>query len=312
MKQFVLPKTALIALGLSGLLAACSDTERLSQPTDHTLIGKIWDVQAKAFIETDDVIERLKNTEYLLLGEKHDNPAHHEHQSWFIRQLDQLGCDASVAFEMIDLQQGQQLAQHTVHTTSQLIALLQPDDPGWDYQRYYRDVFAATIKAGYPVVAANLRRDRLVRYAMNDEYPLPMGYRELLEQVPFNAQQTDHLMQEIRESHCNMMPEESLPTMVRAQRLRDVVMAVSLRHSQSSVKVLIAGSGHVRNDRGVPIYLESNKSILSVGFTEIDPTRNNIEDYLSPETDNALPFDIVWFTPRIERGDPCEQFKQTK
>lgn len=303
MKRFILPKTALIALGLSGLLTACSDTERLSQAADHALVGKIWDVQAKAFIDTDDVIERLKNTEYLLLGEKHDNPVHHEHQSWFIRQLDQLGRDASVAFEMIDLQQGQRLAQHSVLTTSQLVALLQPDDPGWDYQRFYRDVFAATLKAGYPVVAANLRRDRLVSYAMNDEYPLPKEYRELLEQVPFNEQQTDYLMQEIRESHCNMMPEESLPTMVRAQRLRDVVMAVSLRHSQSSVKVLIAGSGHVRNDRGVPIYLDREAKILSVGFIEVIPKSQNVDDY-------SLPFDIAWFTTMVDRGNPCEAFQR--
>jgi uncharacterized iron-regulated protein len=310
MKRFILPKTALIALGLSGLLTACSDTGRLSQPADHALVGKIWDVQAKAFIETDDVIERLKNTEYLLLGEKHDNPVHHEHQSWFIRQLDQLGRDASVAFEMIDLQQGQRLAQHSVLTTSQLIALLQPDDPGWDYQRYYHDVFAATLAAGYPVLAANLRRQQLIRYVTQKQDNISGEFRTLLDEIPLSKQQQDELQKEIRDSHCNMMPEERLPMMVRAQRLRDVVMATSLRRSQTPVKVLIAGSGHVRNDRGVPIYLERDANILSVGFIEVDPTRNDIEEYLSSEARNALPFDIAWFTSRVDRGDPCEQFRQ--
>lgn len=308
MKHIILPVSVALLVLLT-TLTACSDTERLSQAAEHELVGKIWDVQAKMFIEPDDVIERLKNIEYLLLGEKHDNPVHHQHQSWFIRQLEQLGHDASVAYEMIDLQQGQRLAQHSVHTAPQLIELLKPDDPGWDYERYYHDVFAATLAAGYPVQAANLRRQQLIRYVTQEQENLPGEFRALLDGIPLSKRQRGELKREIRDSHCNMMPEESLPMMVRAQRLRDVVMATSLRRSNSPVKVLIAGSGHVRNDRAVPVYLERDANILSVGFIEVDATRNNIEDYSSSETDNSLPFDIAWFTPRVERGDPCEQFK---
>ena len=52
-----------------------------------------------------------------------------------------------------------------------------------------------------------------------------------------------------------MLDDKTSASMVLGQRLRDAVMAESLLNSLQPVKVLIAGAGHVRNDRAVPLYL---------------------------------------------------------
>jgi uncharacterized iron-regulated protein len=64
--------------------------------------------------------------------------------------------------------------------------------------------------------------------------------------------------------------------------------------------VLIAGNGHVRKDRGVPWYLAQLRPaarIVSIGLIEV-------EDDLDDAGDD-LPYDYVWFTPRVDDADPC-------
>lgn len=297
-------------LSLVALAGACSDPGQSPVTAEPDLTGKIWDVDQQEFVEPADIVRRLKDLDYLLLGEKHDNMTHHDHQTWFIRQLHRLDRRASVAFEMIDHEQGKRLARHDPKSVEHMIELLQPDDPGWQYEQRYKDLFAAALAAGYPVRPANLSRKQLLDYVSQEDRALPSIYRDILDETPFTPQQMATLQQEIRESHCNMLPEENIPMMVDAQRLRDAVMAASLRRSDTPVTVLIAGNRHVRNDRGVPVYLDKGRTILTVGFIEVIPDRNTADAYRLDWDDRQLPFDLVWFTPRPERTDPCKQFQQ--
>jgi uncharacterized iron-regulated protein len=71
--------------------------------------------------------------------------------------------------------------------------------------------------------------------------------------------------------------------------------------------VLIAGAGHARTDRGVPLHLARmapDAKILSLAFVEADDE--------STEADvAALPFDVVWFTARVENVDHCAALKRS-
>ncbi|MGH6914009.1 MAG: ChaN family lipoprotein, partial [Geminicoccales bacterium] len=91
--------------------------------------------------------------------------------------------------------------------------------------------------------------------------------------------------------------------MMRVQRARDAMMADRLAATSGKAGgVLIAGNGHVRKDRGVPWYLarlRPDARSVSIGLLEVQ------DDVLEPPPD--LPYDYVWFTPRIDdSGDPCE------
>ena len=72
--------------------------------------------------------------------------------------------------------------------------------------------------------------------------------------------------------------------------------------------MLIAGAGHVRNDYGVPFYLQSadrQARILAVGLIEVRPGLDQAHAYAERWGGGQLPFDYVWFTLRAERVDPC-------
>ncbi len=50
-------------------------------------------------------------------------------------------------------------------------------------------------------------------------------------------------------------------------------------------------------------------TIASLALLEVEATANAPADYAA-RFDGALPFDYVWFTPRVDDADPCEAFKK--
>jgi uncharacterized iron-regulated protein len=100
--------------------------------------------------------------------------------------------------------------------------------------------------------------------------------------------------------------------MVLAQRARDSALAESLLAGADG-GVLIAGTGHVRNDRGVPAYLRRrvpDATIATLAPLEVRAEWTQPSDY-ARAYGGALPFDWVWFTPRMDDEDPCARFRQS-
>jgi Haem-binding uptake, Tiki superfamily, ChaN len=117
---------------------------------------------------------------------------------------------------------------------------------------------------------------------------------------------------DIRASHCGFGSEESVKAMVDVQRARDAQMAQSLiAAGKTDGAVLVAGAGHVRSDYGVPSVLRAktaNKGIVSIAFLEVEEEKLEPRHYAAA-SDGRLPFDYVWFTPRVDNEDPCEKFR---
>jgi uncharacterized iron-regulated protein len=86
--------------------------------------------------------------------------------------------------------------------------------------------------------------------------------------------------------------------MIEAQRARDAQMARALTAHPAAV--LIAGAGHARRDRGVPLYLPAGARVLSVAFLEVDGEIQDARRYEGIES-----FDYVRFTAPQPREDPC-------
>jgi uncharacterized iron-regulated protein len=118
---------------------------------------------------------------------------------------------------------------------------------------------------------------------------------------------------DIRNSHCGYASEAGVKAMVGVQRARDAQMAQSLIAAAGpDGAVLVAGAGHVRTDYGIPVYLTANaagKRVVSLAFLEVDKQKIEPHNYALPYRDGRLPFDYVWFTPRVDDEDPCEKFK---
>lgn len=87
-----------------------------------------------------------------------------------------------------------------------------------------------------------------------------------------------------------------------AQRARDASLALTLLDAGGAPARLIAGNGHVRRDYGVPLLLAARApgaKVVSVGFVEVAAGATP-----DPESLRGR-YDYVWFTPAVEREDPC-------
>lgn len=263
------------------------------------------------FIEQDDLIRAMKDSTYILLGEIHDNSRHHKIQDWAIKTLATQSGSASVSFEMIDQAQAEQIGDINALDADSLVEQLSQFDASWNYQKHYKALFASAFDAGLPIYPANIDRKKIMGLMQGEPVPLSDETEQLYEDTVFSEQMINSLKQQIVDSHCGMFDAAAAAPMVKAQRLRDVAMALSLLNSSTDKRILIAGAGHVRNDRGVPVYLKSRESeakIISLGMYEYDADPIQSSDWRGSQ----LPFDYVWFTESVDREDPCLAFKEMK
>jgi len=271
----------------------------------ESLEGRIWDVKAHSFISRDEAAHRMIAADYLLLGEKHDNPEHHRLQGWAISQVAASGRHPALAVEMIGPEK-QTALEPLPADADAFAAALDWSHSGWPDFQTYRPVFQAALEAHLPIRAANVAKDELMVLAKGESLsPLRMLFFRLDKPLPGGL--ADSLADEIREAHCRQLPEEAIPGMVRAQRARDAAMAHAMVDSGGSA-ILIAGAGHSRTDRGVPRILESitqDKQILSLAFMEADPAKPDPAAY-------DAPYDLVWFTSAVPPVDACAEMKKRK
>jgi len=276
---------------------------------DHPLVGVIWDVAAQRRADWGSVRARMASARHVLLGEKHDDPDHHALQARALRALVASGRRPAVAFEMLeDREQAAVDAYMTSHADARdLGTAVAWDRSGWPPWDQYRPIADVAMAARLPIVAANLSRAQ-VRAAMTtgvDALPPAIAARVAR---PLAEDQATALKEELAASHCGHLPAEMVDKMVLAQRARDAALAERMRESAARAdgSVLIAGAGHVRNDRGVPTYLDG--ASVSIAFIEVERGANAPADYAVALHAARLPFDYVVFTPRANDDDPCARF----
>ena len=72
--------------------------------------------------------------------------------------------------------------------------------------------------------------------------------------------------------------------------------------------VLIAGSWHTRTDYGVPAHVRRmapNATVHSLAFIEVDNHILDVAGYAQGFGGETVPFDFVWFTPRVSNEEIC-------
>jgi uncharacterized iron-regulated protein len=300
------------------VLSGCHSASRDSFPsdltlTDNNLVNKIWNVNSGKFIDKQRLIKAMLDKEYILLGETHDNPLHHKYQAWVIDQLHARGRKMSVAFEMLTPDQGEALANGQFQNADQIFDAVKWDETGWPAREYYEPVFTATLNAGYDIHTANIGRQELTHVIMQGEDQLPENIKAMLAENPLSKESEELLRTGIVESHCQMLPENMVPAMMLGQRVRDAVIAHSLVTNKAEDGiVLIAGSGHTLKT-GVYGFIRTadpSAKIFTMAWMEVDQRFSQPEEYREYWGTEQLPFDYVWFTPRVDRPDPCEELKK--
>jgi uncharacterized iron-regulated protein len=272
----------------------------------HPLAGRIYRVADGVVVSEAALMADLDQADFVLIGERHDNLDHHRLQTRIVETLER---DArggrALAFEMIAAERQLAVVEHLdAHPgdAAGLGAALGWDTSGWPEWMLYEPVAEAALAGGGQIVAADLSpaQKRAVfeqgPRALRSSFVRRTGLDQSLA-GPLN----DDLRAELVASHCDPASPEVLTGMSWVQRARDATMADRLAVASGKAGgILIAGNGHIRKDRGVPWYLarlEPGVRVVSIALLEVQ------DDVRRPPAD--LPYDYVWFTPRVDDRDPC-------
>lgn len=231
-----------------------------------------------------------------ILGEVHDNPAHHIRQAEIVAQVQ----PAALVFEMLTPEQAR--AAHGVarDDAAALGAALGWEGTGWPEFEMYHPIFAAAPDAA--IFGAALDRETLTRARLEGAAKAFSAGAEQFGLIALSAEDQAAREAEQATAHCDMLPEELLPGMVEVQRMRDAhfarVAAEAFDEAGGPV-VVITGNGHARTDVAIPASLASARpdlAVVALGQLEHAP-------------DGEVPFDTFVVSPGPERGDPCAVFR---
>lgn len=277
---------------------------------DHPLVGRIWDVEAGAFVEAGALLGRARAARYVLLGEKHDNADHHRLQATLIEHLAAAGRRPALVVEMIAVDRQAAVSAAEAGGPDE-VARAADWEGSWGGFELYRPPIAAALAAGLPLVAGNLPRDTVRALARGGADAIdPALVRRLGLDQPLDPAVSSAMAEELVAAHCGLIPAHAAAAMVPAQRARDAQLADRvLGAATPDGSVLLAGNGHVRTDRGVGALVrraEPEARTLALAFVEVAPGFDAPDAYAEGFVADHLPFDAVWFTPRASDEDPCE------
>lgn len=232
-----------------------------------------------------------------ILGEVHDNPAHHEEQARRVAAL----APVALVFEMLTPEQAARVTPALIAEPEAMAEALGWATSGWPDFAMYHPIFAAA--PGAAVHGAQVPRDAaraVFDTGAAEAFGPEAAAYGLTEPLPDAQQAAREAMQ--MAAHCDALPEDMLPGMVAVQRLRDAVLAravVQAMEQTGGPVAVITGNGHARRDWGVPAYL-----------ARVAP---DLDIHVLGQTEDGAPlaggFDEVVSAPAAERPDPCAAFR---
>lgn len=226
----------------------------------------------------------------VIFGEQHDQPDHQQQVAAEVQRLVATGRLAAVVIEMAD--RGRSTAGLPTGADEAAVreALAWS---GWEWD-VYRDVVMAAVRAGVPVAGGNLPRPEM-RSVMADSRL----------DAAVSAQVRELLTVAVREGHCNLLPTDREPGMVRIQIARDQAMAATVaeRLAQAGPQqhvLLLTGAQHASLDRGVPLHLRTVQK-LPADDLRVIVFGGGARDLQADERRSAR---------EVARPDPCEGLRQ--
>ena len=292
------------ALALAAMLTAPLPAARAA---DNPLVGTEWTGAGEA-VAGKAIEDAVRAADFVLIGEIHDNPEHHAIQARLVRTMTEAGRKPAVVFEMVPRGLQGELDDFEAEGSQDVAGLgrrLKWEERGWPAWSTYQPIAEAALAAHLSLFAGDLDRET-IRAIGKGERPVELA-------AAYSDAMRENLAEELRVSHCGLLPDDAIDPMIKVQQARDQAMATAmLDYGVDDGAVLISGSGHARKDRGVPFVLaarEPGRSIVSVGLMEVRAGATDFADYLD-EGETALPFDYVMFTTQADDTDHCAALKK--
>ncbi len=290
----------------------------------HPLAGKIWSTVDKKFITADELVSRLAIRNYILMGETHDNADHHRLHAWLIGKVVRYDRKPSVVMEMIREDQAETLKNYLAKVRSKkqpnpaenLGPTLQWNEKWGHDWKIYQPIADAVFTSRLTIRAGSASKEAEIKFKNSSFFNgmTAQERRRLGVDEKFSLSVLNSLKDEMNKSHCNALPYSALQSMSYVQRYRDAILANNLiKAAHPFGAILIAGNGHIRNDRGVPYYIDrriKNSSMVTLATLEVSSDQKSPDDYLPTAASPEPVYDYIWFTATQDRKDPCLAFKK--
>ncbi len=242
-----------------------------------------------------EIPDAARQAQVVVLGEQHDNPDHHARQAAWVADIQ----PAALVFEMLTPPQAANAAFDWTDQ-AELDAAVGWSDSAWPSFDMYFPIFAAAPDA--TIFGAGVLRETLREKLQDPIAEQPEAARFGLDQPADPEEQAAReALQAI--AHCGALPEDVLPMMVDAQRIRDMALADAALRALAQTGgpvVVITGNGHARTDWGMPALMQvaaPEVTVFSLGQGEDGNTVNG-------------GFSLTLDAPAPARGDPCAAFTQ--
>jgi uncharacterized iron-regulated protein len=212
------------------LLAACGGTAPAAAPVAPAAAlalpesTVVLDAATGAPIASAELLRRARAADFVLLGEIHDNIAHHQVRGALLTAA---GRHPAVVFEQFARSAGP-IPPPAGGTADD--AWL--DQYGFDRKNWrwplHQPVVQAALASGQGVWGSGLPRETLRAVVRGGAAAAPPELRAIIEQAPLDSVARAAIDRELFEGHCGKLPAEMVPGMRAAQELRDASMAEAL------------------------------------------------------------------------------------
>lgn len=244
----------------------------------------------------DEVALAAAQADVVILGETHDNPAHHAHQAELVEKLQ----PRAVVWEMLTEAAAQGIDPAVIPDREELAAHLGWTQSSWpDFAMYYPIFLAAPDALISGAMVPRQEARRVMEGGMAAVFGADAAAYGLTVPLPEAEQTTREELQQA--VHCDALPPEMLAPMVKIQRLRDAALAravIRALQATGGPVAVITGNGHARKGWGIPVYLKRVNPELAV-FALGQSENGQI----------AGVFDAVLDSPPADRDDPCATFR---
>ncbi|MCI4662608.1 MAG: ChaN family lipoprotein [Neomegalonema sp.] len=263
-----------------------------------------------AGLTPEDLLERLEQAQVVVIGEIHDNPAHHAVQAALVAALDRSVGVSGIVFEMIAENDEAQVNAHRESGAPDAALVSLVDWSGWPDFSLYAPIFEAAPQARIYGGAIPRQELRSMVRKPADIGTLPIAARYGLDQPLSEEEQAAREAGQI-EAHCNAIPPHVAPLLVAMQRLRDAKLADAALRSVddadgNGITVVITGSGHADKSRAAPFMIATARpsvTVFSLGAAERAAGASKDQGIASAA------FDAIAFAPSVDRPDPCAALK---
>ena len=219
---------------------------------------RLFDLDRQAMVSDAQGIQRLKAARIVLVGEHHNNAAHHEAQLLVIKSLYEAGQKVVVGLEMFRKKSQADLDRWVDGKTSE--AQFKPIYlSNWNYEwELYGPIFKYARENRIQMVGLNVSRKITAQVAYHGFDSLNEEQRGSLEGITCNV--TSEYREFIGKAYgAHGHGKMNFERFCEAQLVWDAAMAVNavdyLKAHPDTVMVILAGSGHVRK-LGIPTQLD--------------------------------------------------------